>query len=62
MEIPPDLSTRVTTLEENFPDVPPIFHQLFALLPEPGADFPHDIRVEFLRAAASIFQLILMHS
>ncbi len=55
--IPSDLKDRVAALERAIPQVPPIFHHLFALLPEPGEEFPADRRLTFLRALAAIADL-----
>ncbi len=49
---PPDLKDRVAALERAVPNVPPIFHHLFALLPKPGEEFPVEKRLTFLRAMA----------
>lgn len=57
LKIPPDLKDRVVALERAAPQVSPIFHYLFALLPEPGEEFPADKRLSFLRAVADIADL-----
>lgn len=58
MSIPPDLNTRVAELERNAPHLHPAVHNLFALLPEPGAPFNAEARVNFLTAAACLFNLL----
>src|SRR5882672_6419327 len=55
--ITPDLKDRAAALEDAAPQVPPIFHHLFALLPKPGEEFPADKRLTFLRALADIADL-----
>ena len=58
MNIPPDLKDRVARLEKRFPDVPSIFHDLFALLPDAGDEFAFQDRVEFMRTLTSVFNMV----
>lgn len=51
-------ANRITALERAIPNVPPIFHHLFALLPKPGDDFPADRRIAFLRACVNCADLV----
>ena len=53
-----NLPQRVAALERIAPNVPPIFHHLFALLPPPGADFPAENRLAFLRALAGVADVV----
>jgi hypothetical protein len=39
-------------------DLPPIVRELFALLPEPGIEWPLVERLRWLRAAEAVFKLI----
>jgi hypothetical protein len=57
MPTPPDLKDRVAALERLVPNVPPIFHHLFALLPNPGEEFPQEKRIAFFRALSSLADL-----
>ncbi len=56
--LPPDLKDRVAALERNTPHVHPAIHNLFALLPSPGAQYSAADRVNFLKAAACLFHMI----
>lgn len=39
-------------------ELPPIIKELFALLPEPGAEWPLVDRLRWLRAAEAVFKLV----
>ena len=56
--LPPDLKDRVAALERLAPNVPPVFHQLFAYLPKPGEGFSRRDRLAFLKAAAALCDVV----
>lgn len=56
--IPPDLKDRVAALERLAPNVPQVFLHLFAFLPPPGEEFSAEQRTAFLRAAASVADVV----
>lgn len=45
-------------MPDNLADLPPAVRELFKLLPTPGAEFPPEHRVQFMKAAACVFWLV----
>ena len=58
MDIPPDFKDRLAALERQFAHVPIPIMSLLVMLPAPGDEFAAEERVNFLRALASVCDVI----
>lgn len=53
-----DAAARAARIAAMAPNVPPIFHHLFALLPDYGQPFTGEQREAWLRAAAAVASIV----